>query len=223
MNFKSKVNPEYSGQKFLFRTTCYSLLATCYLLLATCGNDDDVFTPKPYTYFRIDFPEKKYSVFRDSCPFEFEFPSNYAIVLPDTNANAEPCWKNIIFPKFAAQLHLSYKPVKGNLNTFLEDSWFLATRHQLKASAMSETPVKRDSAKVYGLLFEIEGNAASSLQFYATDSTNHFLRGSLYFFSRTNYDSLSPVIDFLKKDVERMIATLMWRRCDDMNFSTKSK
>lgn len=195
-----------------FGTWNFFILLSGFLLLASCSSDDEISVPKPHTYFRIDFPEKKYSLFRDSCPFEFEFPSNYAVILPDTDAHAEPCWKNIAFPQFAAQLHLSYKPVNNNLNTFLDDAWFLATRHQIKASAMSETPVKRDSAKVFGLLFEIEGNAASSLQFYATDSVNHFLRGALYFFARTNYDSLSPVIDFLKKDVERMIATLKWRQ-----------
>ncbi|WP_457651099.1 hypothetical protein, partial [Propionibacterium freudenreichii] len=70
----------------------------------------------------------------------------------------------------------------NNLNKYLDESWTLATRHQVKASGMPETPIVRDSAKVYGLLFEIEGNAASSIQFFVTDSTQNFLRGSLYFY-----------------------------------------
>ena len=182
--------------------------------LLSCGNDDDIPVPKPYAYFRIDLPEKKYSVFSDSsCPFEFEYPSNYSIVLPDSTNNAEPCWKNIVYPQFMAELNLSYKHIENgtHLEKYLDDSWSLATKHQVKASGMAETSIKRDSAKVFGLLFEIEGNAACNLQFYVTDSTQHFMRGALYFFAHPNHDSLSPVIDFLKKDVERMITTLKWK------------
>ncbi len=182
------------------------------LAVSSCGSDaDDIQTPKPNAYFRIDLPEKKYTLFSDSCPYEFEYPSNYAVVLPDKDPNAESCWKNIIYPQFGAEVNLSYKPVNNNLNKFLDDSWTLATRHQVKANGMPETPVRRDSARVFGLMFEIEGNAASSLQFYLTDSTQHFMRGALYFFARPNYDSLAPVIEFIKKDVERMITTLKWK------------
>jgi len=202
--------------KILF-TLC--LLSSALLLFSSCGEGDDIPVPKPFAYFRIDFPEKKYEVFRDSCPFEFEYPFNYSLVLPDSGNNSEPCWKNIVFPKYAAELNLSYKRINNNLNEYLQDSWSLATRHQVKASGMPETPVRRDSANVYGLMFEIEGNAASSLQFYVTDSTKHFLRGALYFFASPNYDSLAPVIEFLKKDVERMITTLKWKEKLTNNFS----
>lgn len=195
--------------KYLF-FALYLLLCTLYL--SSCGSDsDDIQTPKPNAYFRVDLPKKKYTVFSDSCPFEFEYPSNYAIVLPDNDLNSEPCWKNVVFPRFRAEVHLTYKSLDNNLNKFLDESWTLATRHQVKASGMPETLIRRDSAKVYGLMFEIEGNAASSIQFYVTDSIHHFLRGSLYFFARPNYDSLSPIITFIKQDVERMITTLKWK------------
>lgn len=198
------------------------IIAACFF--SSCGNDaDDIQTPKPNAYFRIDLPEKKYTAFRDSCPFEFEYPSNYATVIPDKDVNAEPCWKNIVFPQFGAEINLSYKSIDKNLNKFLDDSWTLATRHQVKASGMPETPIFRDSARVYGLLFEIEGNAASSLQFYVTDSTNHFIRGALYFFARPNYDSLAPVIAFIKKDVERMITTLRWKDSPSQSLKGKGK
>lgn len=190
----------------------YCLLPIAYCLLPSCGSDsDDIQTPKPNAYFRIDLPEKKYVAFSDSCPFEFEYPSNYAVVMPDNDKNAEPCWKNIIYPQFGAEVNLSYKRIDNNLNKFLDDSWTLATKHQVKASGMPETLIRRDSARVYGLMFEIEGNAASSLQFYVTDSTEHFMRGALYFFAHPNYDSLAPVIDFIKRDVQRMITTLKWK------------
>lgn len=212
MSLKSKVQ-SLKSTFILKAVLVYCLLPIAYCVLPSCGSDsDDIQTPKPNAYFRIDLPEKKYTLFSDStCPFEFEYPSNYALVLPDNDVNAEPCWKNIIYPHFGAEVNLSYKQIDNNLNKFLDDSWTLATRHQVKASGMPETPIWRDSAKVYGLMFEIEGNAASSLQFYVTDSTRHFMRGALYFFAHPNYDSLAPVIDFIKKDVERMITTLRWK------------
>lgn len=203
---------KFKSFSWIYFAYCLLPIANCFF--SSCGSDDDdILTPKPFAYFRIDLPEKKYSLFSDSCPFEFEYPSNYALVLADSDNNAEPCWKNIVYPRFRAEINLSYKLIDANnhLEKYLDDSWTLATRHQVKASGMPETPIRRDSAKVYGLMFEIEGNAASSLQFYVTDSTHHFLRGALYFFAHPNYDSLSPVIEFLKKDVERMITTLRWK------------
>ena len=221
MSFKlqvSSIKYQVLSWKFLKQVSCYLILATCF----SCGSDsDDIPVPKPTAYYRIDFPQKKYSVFSDNCPFEFEYPSNYALVLNDSDANAEPCWKNIIYPRFKAEINLSYKHINNSkeLEKYLDDSWTLATKHQVKASGMPETLIRRDSAKVFGLLFEIEGNSASNLQFYATDSTNHFIRGALYFFAHPNYDSLAPVIEFLKKDVERMITTLKWKE----NSAVKGK
>ena len=213
------MSSKFKVQSSKFGSVVYCLLFIVYcLLVVSCGSDDEIQVPKPSAYFRIALPEKKYTLFSDACPFEFEYPSNYAVVLRDSDINAEPCWKNIAYPQFRAELNLSYKHIDpasngagNNLNKYLDDSWTLATRHQVKASGMPETPIRRDSAKVYGLMFEIEGNAASSLQFYVTDSTHHFLRGALYFFAHPNYDSLAPVISFIKKDVERMITTLKWK------------
>ncbi|MFH1004528.1 MAG: gliding motility lipoprotein GldD [Bacteroidota bacterium] len=182
----------------------------CLFVFSSCDNNNKSFFPKPRAYCRIDFPEKKYSLLNDSCPFTFEYPI-YADVLPNPEPVSEPCWKNICFPRFSAQIYISYKTINHNLRQYIEDAYTLASKHQIKASGMPETLVKNDSTHVYGLIFKIEGNTASSLQFYLTDSTRHFVRGALYFYSRPNYDSLAPVIDFLKKDVDRMIATFKWK------------
>ncbi|MCR5455573.1 MAG: hypothetical protein K6F33_11355, partial [Bacteroidales bacterium] len=64
---------------------------------------------------------------------------------------------------------------------------------------------------VYGLLYGIKGNVASPLQFYITDSTRHFLRGSLYFNCSPNKDSLAPSVEFVRQDIERLFETLIWK------------
>lgn len=181
------------------------------LLLTSCINDDDeVYSPKPKGYYRIDFPEKSYQRYDSVCPYSFEYPS-YAVLRNDKHMGADPCWLNIVFPKFDATIHLSYKEVKNNLGEYLSDSHDFANKHQVKATGLDEIVVLRDSAKVYGLVFDIAGNTASSLQFYLTDSTKHFMRGALYFNTKPNIDSLQIVVDFIKKDVLHLINSTKWK------------
>jgi gliding motility-associated lipoprotein GldD len=179
-------------------------------LLSSCDQEDEVFSPKPRGYFRIDFPEKNYRLYDSLCPYSFEIPS-YARLVKDNHKGAEDCWWNLEFPKFNATIYLSYKAVNNNINKYLDDSHDFANRHQIKATGLDEVAIIRDKAKVYGLLFEISGNTASSLQFYLTDSTKHFLRGSLYFNSVPNSDSLKVVVDFLKSDMLHLIQTTSWK------------
>jgi gliding motility-associated lipoprotein GldD len=181
------------------------------LILSSCGDEEDeVYSPKPRGYFRIDMPKKEYVRYDSTCPFSFEYP-RYAAVINDKHKGAEPCWLNIEFPRFKATIHLSYKAVNNNISTFLEDARNFAVKHQIKATGMNETVIIRDSSKVYGLLYDIEGNTASSLQFYVTDSTRHFLRGALYFNASPNIDSLKIVLDFIRQDVLNMIKTTKWK------------
>lgn len=179
--------------------------------IISCGDDDEeVYIPKPKGYFRIDFPEKKYRLYDSICPYSFEIPT-YSFIDNDKHMGAEPCWLNINFPRYNAQIHLSYKEVNNNLATYLNDSRDFAIRHQIKATGLDETVIIRDSAKVYGLVYDISGNTASNIQFYLTDSTRHFLRGALYFNSIPNVDSLKIVVDFLRKDIIQMIKTFEWK------------
>ena len=188
-----------------------SLFVLPIVFLIACGDDEDeVFTPKPRAYYRIDFPQKKYVTYDSVCPFTFETPV-YSIVEKDRDPNSKPCWINIKYPQFKAQLHVSYALLNNDLNTYIETSRELAIKHQIKASGLDQQVIIRDSAKVYGLFYDISGNTASSMQFYVTDSTNHFLRGSLYFNVAPNIDSLKIVVDYLKTDVLHMIQTFKWK------------
>lgn len=198
---------------FLSKKTIVSiLLASCALVLAACiGNDDEeALAPKPRAFYQLYFPEKKYKLYDTICPFTFETPV-YSVVEPDTKKNSEPCWLNIKYPLFRAQLYLSYGQVHNNLNKYIEDARELAVRHQVKATGLDQQPIIRDSAKVYGLLYDISGNTASAVQFYLTDSTRHFLRGSLYFNCPPNIDSLKIVIDYLRQDVLHLVQTFRWK------------
>jgi gliding motility-associated lipoprotein GldD len=83
--------------------------------------------------------------------------------------------------------------------------------HINKADAINELVINNKASSVFGILYDLKGNTATSVQFYVTDSTNHYLRGSLYFESEPNADSLAPVIDFFREDIIHIIETLKWK------------
>lgn len=199
------------------------LLSTVVCLLPSCGEDDDeTIAPKPRAYFRLAFPEKKYVTYDSVCPFTFDVPV-YSKIEKDKNYRAEPCWLNMEFPSLNGTLHLTYHPLNGDINEYLEETNELASKHQIKASGIEEKLVSKDSSKVYGLIYEIGGNAASSIQFFLTDSTNHFIRGALYFNAAPNTDSIAPVVDFVRKDIYHMIETFEWKNAGKVISSQPSK
>lgn len=167
-------------------------------------------TPKPRGYFRIDLPEKQYVLLDSTMPYRFEY-SKFAVIETDVSHQNEPDWINVLYPAYKARVHISYKPVTDNLYDLLEDNIRLAYNHVVKAEAIDEHLFINEDTHLYAMMFEIKGNAASPLQFLATDSARHFLRGSLYFQTAPNRDSLAPVIDYITEDVVHLIETLEWK------------
>lgn len=179
------------------------------LLVFSCGNE---YTPKPRSYFRIEFPEKKYQTYSGDCPYTFDFPV-YAQVQQDNSRNSKPCWLNVYYPQFNGRIHLSYQPIlsKEEFNQLTEDARTFAFKHTVKATAIDEGMISFPEEKVFGIYYSIDGNTASSVQFFLTDSTKNYLRGALYFNEQPRLDSIQPVLDFVKKDIDRMIKTFKWR------------
>jgi gliding motility-associated lipoprotein GldD len=170
------------------------------------------YTPKPRGYFRIDFPAKVYHPIENRFHYRFEIP-DYAAVMPDSRNPDRPDWINIAVPASKAEIHISYYDLKssdGNLSELMEESRQLAYKHSIKADAIDEQIFISRGNNVYGTVYKIEGNAASPMQFFLTDSTRHFLRGALYIREVPNIDSLKPVIDFLEPDILRLIETTTW-------------
>ena len=185
----------------------HTVLLLLMLLVPACQPSS---TPKPRGFLRIDFPAREYVLFDSVCPYTFEYPT-YGKIVPDTDYITEPCWINIDFPDFNGTIHISYKEVNQNLNDFIEDSRELTYKHTIKADAIQETVYTNPELKVHGILYDIKGNAASSIQFYLTDSNEHFLRGALYFNVQPDKDSLAPVIFFFREDVIHLVESFAWK------------
>ena len=178
------------------------------LLFAGCEQN---YIPKPRGYFRIDLPEKQYIRFDSTYPYSFEYPA-YARVIPDNRPSSEPFWMNLDFPGFKGTIHISYKKVDGNLVEYLEDARTFVVKHIPKADAIDDSLIYRPEDRVYGLIYYIGGaGAASPCQFFVTDSSDHFLRGALYFNTTPNNDSLAPVIDLIESDIRHILATFQWK------------
>lgn len=195
---------------FRFNLVMRQLLLILAIMAALSGCQSD-YTPKPRGYFRIDLPDHQYRLFDTTFPYEFEYPI-YAMIVPDTLGLAEPYWINVRYTAFDATLHISYKEIHQNLNRYLRDAHKLVDKHIPKANAITQQAYIDTSDQVYGLTFAIKGSeAASPFQFYLTDSISRFVRGALYFNLVPNNDSLAPVIDFLREDINHMITTFQWK------------
>ena len=178
------------------------------LVLATSCKES--YTPKPAGYLRIDYPEKSYRLYDEQEFYQFEIPE-YALIEQDPGSGAEQGWINVSVPQLNGKIHLSYKAVDGQLNALITDSRELVYKHTVKAQGIEETPFIQRDQRRYGMIYDLKGEVASAVQFFVTDSSDHFLRGSLYFNSRPNRDSLNPVIEFLREDILHLIETTRWK------------
>lgn len=182
------------------------ILSITVILLAltviSCKND---VLPKPASYLRLDYPEAKYVNFENNCPFTFEM--NEAAIIK----GEKECGFAINYPKMKATIYLTYKPVSGNIDKLLRDAQKLTYEHVIKADDILEQPYLNPQKKVYGMFYQVDGNAATNSQFYVTDSTKHFLIGSVYFYAKPNFDSIMPAASYVKNDMQRLMETLKWK------------
>ncbi len=206
-NYQNGMSNTGTGIALLSRIASILIIT---LMLLSCSRND---TPKPRGFIRIDLPDKNYKLFDSVFPYRFEYPM-YAEVVKDPNVTDEMMYKrfNIEFTVLKGTLHLSYEPLHNNLDTLIEDAVDYVYKHVSKATTITKNTIIRNEDAVFGTVFSIKGrNAASTCQFYITDSTSHFLRGALYLNTETDNDSLKTVIDFLVKDVDHMIHTFRWK------------
>lgn len=201
-----------------FYTVNKTFIHTCILIvavgIAACGGGEN-YVPKPKGFPRMEFPAKKYTaVARPGVPYQFEMPE-YCVLKQDTGSEGQvrTGWNNLVFTPFNATLHLTYYKFNGwaFYDSLVQDTRKLVNKHLQKADDILEEPVSSENGKAKGLVFRIEGNTATNYNFYLTDSSSHFVRGALYFNSKTEQDSIAPIYQFMKSDIEHLIRTFNWK------------
>src|SRR5438270_3182502 len=153
------------------------------LFCFSCTNE---YTPKPRGYYKIQFPVKSYQTFnKPGFPYTFEYPT-YSVIVQDTlffdQKPENPYWINIDFPQFNGRIHISYKEIgKNKFDSLVNDAFTMSYKqHTYKASAIRPEQFTTPNG-IKGIYFTLKVNAATANQFFATDSTKHFLRGAMYF------------------------------------------
>jgi len=196
------------------RKYIFGLLAGIVLMISC--NEDQVFTPKPRMYPRVDFFPKAYKEYSNkNCNFTFEIPT-YSEV--DTNVKyfeedpIHPCWFDLNFPDYNGRIYFSYTPVEGEntIDKLVTDAFKIASKHNSVAEYREELVIANDYG-VEGVMFKIDGPVASPINFYLTDHEERFVRASLYFQKAVQKDSIAPILKYLEEDIDHLINTFQWK------------
>jgi len=175
------------------------------ILLLSCGGET---LPKPKGMLRLKYPTPKYIEVTSSCPYTFE--KNDFCDLKRARSNRE-CWYNLEYNTLKATMYVSYYPIRNNLDSLLRDAQNLTQEHVVKADGILQEPYVDEENKVYGMFYEVTGDAASQSQFYLTDSISHFIVSSIYFKVKPNYDSILPAASYLRNDMRHFMETIRWK------------
>ena len=186
------------------RNIVISLLSLVFSLFFVVSCADDVL-PKPKAYLSLEYPEKSYQKLFLKRPYSFNVLENTKVIDEPKN------WLKIKYPNLKASIDITYRPVQNNLREILTEAEKLVFKHAVKAEQIIPKDFVNPEKRVFGSMYEITGNAASHLQFHVTDSTDNFIKGSLYFYAKPNYDSILPAVAYIKEDVLRLIETLEWK------------
>ncbi|HRB72117.1 gliding motility lipoprotein GldD [Flavobacterium sp. WV_118_3] len=186
----------------ILKNTAFALLMTAGLLLTACKGD---VVPKPKAYLSLEYPKPEYTPFNDGCAFTFDVNNRTKI----TKKGA--CGFDISYPNMKGTIYIDYKPVNNNIDVLLRDAQKLTYEHVIKADDIQEQPFINGREKVYGMFYQVGGNAATNAQFYVTDSTRHFIVGSVYFYTKPNFDSIMPAASYIKNDMRKIMESLRWK------------
>ncbi|WP_142784261.1 gliding motility lipoprotein GldD [Changchengzhania lutea] len=197
-----------SQNKYVFKIITLSMVFG----FVACGED---YVPKPKAYLRLEYPKADYTKSQLDLPFSFEM-NKLATKIKSKNLSGTTTsyGLDIEYPTLKGTIFLTYKAIdnkKENFMLFLKDAENLTQKHMIKADEIPVTVYENKEKRVYGLFSEVKGDVASPAQFYITDSINHFLTGSLYFYAKPNYDSILPAANYLQKDMKHIMETVEWK------------
>jgi len=179
------------------------------ILLCFIIGCEENFVPKPEGFMRIGLLDQTYNTYQGEIPCEFDLSDNAKLeILSQQGSNVR---FNIEYPYYKAKIHMAYSGIENDLATYLEETRKLTYQHHEKANNIEKKKVIIPEHKVYGITYDLSGDVASSAQFFVTDSANHFVRGALYFWAQPNEDSLAPVLQHIREDIDIMINSFQWK------------
>lgn len=180
------------------------LILLIFLIFASVSCKEETL-PKPKALLSLEYPAPIYKTIESPCPYSFQ-KNQLGTVIFKTDCNAI-----VEYPKLNGTLYLTYRNVNNNISSLLQDAQKLTYEHTRKADNILEERYINEHQNVYGMFYDVSGNAASQSQFYVTDSIKHFITGSIYFNVKPNYDSIFPAAAYLKNDIRHLMETIEWK------------
>ena len=193
------------------RTITFFFLLLIFIM--ACGEDNS--SPKPRMFPKVEYPKGSIYTFQyEDCPFTFKIPDYTEIDRDPRYQRLNPphdCWFNIKYPMFQAQLYCSYAALNGreSFDNYKSDAFEIVDQINRRSDYMEEYRYENIHG-VSGVVFDFSGPAASPMQFFLSDSTNHFFKMALYYDTQNEPDSLGPISDFIKRDMGRILETFQW-------------
>src|SRR5690606_15854845 len=185
--------------KQMNKIAVFALTAT---LFWACNND---VKPKPDAYLRLSYPQPEYQTENAPCAFKYEQNTIANIT------NVKDCSFQIDYPEMKAKSFVDYEAVGKNHQTkLLKDAQRLTCEHTIKADETQERIIIEADNNLYGMFYELIGNTATNVQFYASDSNNHVIVGSLYFYAKPHFDSIISAAQYIKNDMMKIVETMEW-------------
>lgn len=184
-----------------------------FVLFSSCKEKSPV--PKPLSYLRTELPDHEYFTMKiDNPVVGFSAEMSTLFSLSKNLADLKYGFQEVDLGAANGTILLYSKRfnTKDSLFKLINASNDMVDEHKVKADQIDYVQIKDNKRRVFGTFFTLKGNVATNFQFYLTDSSSRFIRGELLLNCTPNYDSLRPVIDYLKVDMDRMLSSFRWNK-----------
>ncbi len=180
------------------------------IFLSACGEEYVPFARK-YAFPRLDLPtETSYQVFEsEACAFSFEYPEVGKL----TRNQEDSCWVNISLEEYDATFHVNGRSILTSgrpLEVHLEEHRRLIYNHSVKAARI--VPEAINMANGAGTKYEMVGEVGTPMQvFFHDEAGEESVILSFYYQSALKNDSLAPVTEYLKGQLDHIVETIEWK------------
>ena len=185
------------------------LIYICFIFILGC---DNYLMPKQSAFLRLDYTNPQYEqINNNSFPFLFE-TNNILSNISEINVSDESIDFILKYDELNGQVNFQYKNVdsKEVLDSYILDLKKTIETHSIMANSVRIRDYVLEENDIYGRIFDLSGNVASPYQFYLTDNKNSIISGFVYFNIKPNYDSILPAINYIEKDIIKLIESFNW-------------
>jgi hypothetical protein len=115
------------------------------------------------------------------------------------------------FGSLNSMVHCSFFSIDDNLEELFLLNEQQINKHLIVSSNLPGEDVNFTEGNKEGKIYLFKGDVATPIQFNLTNRTSSYLHGEFMFNCAPNEDSLAPVIDFIKTDIDTFMQSLQWK------------